>query len=100
MTKRKSIFLGKSELHFDDHNVEGETVTLEGELFYKISNFDKMRPFFMSVVSHSDHWLFISSTGALSAGRKNRHYALYLLCSEYGRMTRLSPNSCRHDIWM
>ena len=25
----------------------------------------------MSVVSHSDHWLFISSTGALSAGRKN-----------------------------
>ena len=77
MTKRKSIFLGKSELHFNDQKVKGETVTLEGELFYKISNFDKMRPFFMSVVSHSDHWLFISSTGALSAGRKNSNYALF-----------------------
>ena len=77
MTKRKSIFLGKSELHFNDQKVKGETVTLEGELFYKISNFDKMCPFFMSVVSHSDHWLFISSTGALSAGRINSNYALF-----------------------
>ena len=31
MTKRKSIFLGKSELHFNDQSVKGETVTLEGE---------------------------------------------------------------------
>ena len=33
MTKRKSIFLGKSELHFNDQKVKGETVTLEDELF-------------------------------------------------------------------
>ena len=36
-----------------------------------------MRPFFMSIVSNSNHWLFISSTGGLSAGRKNSNYALF-----------------------
>ena len=30
-----------------------------------------MRPFFMTLVSGSDHWMFISSTGALTAGRGN-----------------------------
>lgn len=45
--------------------------------FLKISNHDQMRPFFMSVVSDSDHWMFISSNGGLSAGRKNAEYALF-----------------------
>ena len=30
-----------------------------------------------SVVSDSDHWLFISSTGALTAGRRNPEHALF-----------------------
>jgi hypothetical protein len=45
--------------------------------FLKISNHDQMRPFFMSVVSDSDHWMFISSNGGLSAGRKNAEFALF-----------------------
>ena len=36
-----------------------------------------MRPFFMSIVSDSNHWMFISSTGSLSAGRKNSDSALF-----------------------
>ncbi len=37
-----------------------------------------MPPFFyMSVVSSSDHWLFISSTGGLTAGRINAESALF-----------------------
>lgn len=47
------------------------------EKFLKISNFHLMRPFFMSVVSDSDHWMFISSNGGLSAGRKNADQALF-----------------------
>ncbi|MEY3422543.1 MAG: hypothetical protein RIR48_2860, partial [Bacteroidota bacterium] len=47
------------------------------EQFLKISNHNQMRPFFMSVVSDSDHWMFISSNGGLSAGRKNAEYALF-----------------------
>jgi len=31
----------------------------------------------MSIVSDSDHWMFISSNGGLSAGRKNADYALF-----------------------
>jgi hypothetical protein len=50
---------------------------LDGENFYLISNYDEIPPFFMSVVSDSHHWMFISSNGALSAGRKNSEYALF-----------------------
>lgn len=48
-----------------------------GEVFYKISNSDRMRPFFMSIVSDSNHWMFISSNGGISAGRKNSEYSLF-----------------------
>jgi hypothetical protein len=52
-------------------------VELEGEKYYKIANNDAMRPFFMSIVSDSNHWLFISSNGGLTAGRKNAEFALF-----------------------
>lgn len=52
-------------------------VKMGNEIFYKISNADKMRPFFMSIVSDSNHWLFLSSNGGISAGRKNAEYALF-----------------------
>ncbi|NOH82565.1 hypothetical protein F0249_01995 [Vibrio sp. 03-59-1] len=57
--------------------VEGQFVDLLGERYYKISNVDQMAPFFISVVSSSDHWLFISSTGSLSAGRIRPENALF-----------------------
>ncbi len=58
-------------------DVRGEFVDFEGERFYRISNADQMAPFFISVVSASDHWLFISSTGCLSAGRIRPENALF-----------------------
>jgi hypothetical protein len=51
-------------------------VNLEGE-FLRISHVDRMRPFFMSVVSDADHWLFVSSNGGISAGRKHADQALF-----------------------
>jgi hypothetical protein len=36
-----------------------------------------MSTFFMSLVSSADHWLFISSTGGLTAGRTNPESALF-----------------------
>tara|TARA_Y100001935_G_scaffold238369_1_gene224702 strand:- start:32779 stop:36195 length:3417 start_codon:yes stop_codon:yes gene_type:complete len=47
------------------------------EEWFKISNSDSLRPFFMSIVSDSNHWMFISSNGGVSAGRKNAEYALF-----------------------
>ena len=54
-----------------------DRIQIEGELFFKISNSDAMRPFFMSIVSDSDHWMFIASNGGLTAGRRNAEYALF-----------------------
>lgn len=54
-----------------------EQIDIAGETYFKISNSDAMRPFFMSIVSDSDHWMFISSNGGLTAGRKNAEYALF-----------------------
>jgi len=60
-----------------DNTISIDSVQLENETYYKISNSDAMRPFFMSIVSDSNHWMFISSNGGLTAGRKNAEYALF-----------------------
>ncbi len=54
-----------------------ETLRINGEKYFKIAEVDQMRPFFMSIVSDSNHWMFISSNGGLTAGRKNAQYALF-----------------------
>ena len=56
---------------------EGSFVDRGGERFYRLAHYDAMPPFFMSIVSDSDHWLFISSNGGLTAGRKNADQALF-----------------------
>ncbi len=68
--QRNYIATGNSEITLSE-------VKMGNEIFYKISNADKMRPFFMSIVSDSNHWLFLSSNGGISAGRKNAEYALF-----------------------
>ncbi|MEQ9297040.1 MAG: hypothetical protein RIF33_00680 [Cyclobacteriaceae bacterium] len=72
-----NIYIGNSPVSDRFTEINGEYVDLDGDRFYKISNYDAMRPFFISLVSHSDHWLFISSSGGLSAGRRNDHSALF-----------------------
>lgn len=74
---KNPIYIGKSEASFRGSEVNGEFVEVDNENFYKISNSDKMRPFFMSLVSESNHWMFISSNGGISAGRKNAEKALF-----------------------
>ncbi len=57
--------------------IEGNLVNLEDGRFYRISHFDRMPPFFMTIVSGSDHWMFISSNGGLTAGRRNAEHAVF-----------------------
>ena len=54
-----------------------EYLKINEENYYKITNSDRMRPFFMSIVSDSNHWLFMSSNGGVTAGRKNSSFALF-----------------------
>lgn len=58
-------------------SVRGKYITLLNESFYKIENFDSLEPFLMSVVSSSDHWLYVASNGGLSAGRVSSEQALF-----------------------
>ncbi|MGB1392844.1 MAG: hypothetical protein ACPG6G_01235 [Flavobacteriaceae bacterium] len=76
MTK-KAIFSGKDKDVNQGADIKGTLVNIDNEVYYKISNSDKMRPFFMSIVSDSNHWMFISSNGGLTAGRKNSEFALF-----------------------
>lgn len=60
-----------------DPEVRGSLVTLNGDTFYKVSSVHAMRPFFMSLVSDANHWMFLSSNGGLTAGRKDSELALF-----------------------
>ncbi|HMN59621.1 MAG TPA: hypothetical protein PJ988_04620, partial [Anaerolinea sp.] len=75
--KLRQIFIGDTPQPRDEKNVMGEYVDLHGSVFYKIHNFAAMPPFFMSLVSSSNHWLFVSSTGGLSAGRGSAGQSLF-----------------------
>lgn len=57
--------------------MELQYIQIGADRYLKIPDSDGMRSFFMSIVSDSDHWMFISSNGGLSAGRKNADYALF-----------------------
>ncbi|MCP4312264.1 MAG: hypothetical protein GY790_13445 [Bacteroidetes bacterium] len=77
MNNSKDIYYGQSPLVTRDEGIRGGITELEGEAFYRISDYDRMPPFFMSVVSSSDHWMFISATGGLTCGRKDPENALF-----------------------
>ncbi len=74
---RKDIYLGNAKINYNKAKVDGRFVEIENEKFYKISNSNQMPDFFMTIVSSSDHWMYISSNGSLSAGRKDRNNALF-----------------------
>ncbi len=75
--RTRTVFVGDTPFQSCDQPVRGEYITWHGEVFYKIGNIDAMEPFFMSVVSSSDHWLYVASTGGLTAGRVSPEQALF-----------------------
>ena len=58
-------------------DVDGGYVSLDGETYYQIANSHLMDDFFMSLVGAGDHWMFVSSNGALTAGRRDPDLALF-----------------------
>jgi len=73
----KNIWQANTKLHTKVKDVTGEIVTLDNERYYKIANYDQIPDFFIAVVSDSDLWMYISSNGSLTAGRKDRDNALF-----------------------
>jgi hypothetical protein len=73
----KNIFAGYTQLNVETPEVKGQLIDFEGEKYYRISNYDTMNPFFMTITSDSDHWMFLSSNGGLTCGRKDRENSLF-----------------------
>ncbi|MBE2198618.1 MAG: hypothetical protein IAE79_08415 [Anaerolinea sp.] len=72
-----TLHLGNTPVWVNEAQPSGEYVQLLGETYYRIAHVDQMPPFFMSLVSGADHWLFIASNGGLTAGRANADSALF-----------------------
>jgi hypothetical protein len=87
--KARPILIGETVQASPERDVKGEFVDMLGDVFYRIKNYDAMEPFFMSIVSSSNHWLFIASTGGLSAGRVSADQALF----PYYTVDKLTENN-------
>jgi hypothetical protein len=72
-----TAFVGETLFHRGAKKVEGSQTEIDGERFYRIVNIDAMAPFLMSIAGDADHWMFASSTGALTAGRRDPDRALF-----------------------
>ena len=71
------MYIGQNLRQTNPLEPEGELINIEGDWFFKISNVNNMPPFFMTIVSDANHWMFIGSNGGLSAGRKDCNQALF-----------------------
>lgn len=57
--------------------VKGQFIWIKGEHFYEIANYDQMKPFFISLASDTDLWMYLASTGGLTCGRRSPGEALF-----------------------
>lgn len=73
----KKIYIGNNPLSDNTTEVDGKFLVIDNEKYYQIENYHIMPDFFMNIVSNSNHWMFISSNGSLTAGRRDRNNALF-----------------------
>ena len=66
---------GSDEETYRGPHGAGGLSPLDGVEYYRIDGVEQMEPFLMTVVSDSDLWMFVSSTGALTAGRIDADHA-------------------------
>ncbi len=97
--KRNPIFIGEMIQQQSESKVSGQFVNLPGNTFYEIENYDSMKPFFMNIVSSTNHWLFISSTGGLSAGRVSAEQSLFPYYTE-DKITENYENTGSKSIYL
>lgn len=77
MKQSEPIFLADSAPQTPNEATRSEFVTVDGEPHICIRHVDRLDPFLMSVVSDSDHWLFVGSNSPFTAGRIDPDHALF-----------------------
>ena len=73
----KETYLCDTPLRQPGGATEGQVVLRNGEPFYRIARYDRMPPFLVSVVSGHNHWMYVSSTGGITCGRRSPAFALF-----------------------
>jgi hypothetical protein len=73
----KKIYWGNSPIKEPARTGKSGMVEWDGETCFRIADFSSMPPFFIAVVSGSEHWMFLSSKGGLTCGRRNPENALF-----------------------
>ena len=58
-------------------DVEEGLIEFDGQDFYCILDVGRIPPFLMSIISDGDRWMFLSSSGGLTAGRQTSEHALF-----------------------
>jgi len=64
-------------MHLAPPPVAGGPVEMPEGRSYEIRNYDGMRPFLMTIAGSGDHWMYLSSTGGLTCGRRSPDQALF-----------------------
>ncbi|MBD3347296.1 MAG: hypothetical protein GF401_19750 [Chitinivibrionales bacterium] len=78
MSRSEKILLGPSTTaHCSTAEPSGTLLQIDGSDFYAIEHFDRLKPFFISLMSHTNLWMFISSNGSLVCGRVGPDISLF-----------------------
>jgi len=73
----REVYWSESPIRRVTEGGTGAIVQHDGEPFYRIHNYHVMPPFLVSLVSGTEHWMFVSSSGGLTCGRRNPDHALF-----------------------
>lgn len=71
------MYIGSSKLKVSNAPVKGCFTEIDGEQYYVIEEYDKMQPFFISIASDTDLWMYLSSSGGVTCGRISPDKALF-----------------------
>jgi len=69
--------IGNIDLKKSAAEVCGAFTEIDGEQYYIIEGYDAMQPFFISIASDCDLWMYLSSSGGLTCGRMSPDKALF-----------------------
>jgi hypothetical protein len=72
-----TISFGSTAIYPRQRSVLGDFVEDDGRTWYRITDIDSLPPFLVSVTNPADIWIFISTTGGITAGRVSRESALF-----------------------
>ena len=82
MERPAPLLFGATPVPDESPPASGRLVEAFGETFGVIDHAEALAPFLTTVISDSDHWLFVASSGGLTCGRGDPSRALFPYVTE------------------